>query len=183
MQENKQYADGAHIFHQEEVEMEQTTISKCAHIGKLIANYLMRHKPSYKDAGKESNDWQEQLTSYKVEQIENSHAKEAKSIPSSQRQRTNNTNYHTPNCYHYCSTFTSCTKFLFKESRTYFMKRHQRGQGSHRQESVEENGNNISQTGNIAKCLMEHVGQRDENKKSITPMLTADEVKFVCFEK
>ena len=83
MKEYKEYADRTHILNKENVEVEQTTISQCTHIGKLIAYYLMWYRPSYKDACKESYDRKEQLTCDKVEEVEDVHAKQVESLPRS----------------------------------------------------------------------------------------------------
>ena len=50
--------------------MEQTTIIKCSFIGELITHNLMRYEPTDQDTGEEAHDRQQQLSCYKVEQIE-----------------------------------------------------------------------------------------------------------------
>ena len=85
MQENKQDTDGANIFHQEKVDMEQGTIVKCSPVGEFIAHYLMGHKPTNQDAGQEAHDRQEQLSCDKVEETEQRHTKEMVTLHSTQR--------------------------------------------------------------------------------------------------
>ena len=63
--------------------MKQMFIAQGAHIGKLIAYYLMWYRPSYKDACKESYDRKEQLTCDKVEEVEDVPAKQVESLPRS----------------------------------------------------------------------------------------------------
>ena len=70
MQENKHDTNGAHVFHQEKVNMEQAAIIECPPIGKFITHNLMRHKPSDKNTGQEAHDRQEQLSSNEVEKAE-----------------------------------------------------------------------------------------------------------------
>ena len=61
MQENKQDTNGAHILHQEQINMEQSAIIKCSKIGELITHNLMRYEPTYKNTGEEAHDRQQQL--------------------------------------------------------------------------------------------------------------------------
>ena len=70
MQENKQNTNGAHVFHQEEVNMEEAAIIKCSPVGEFITHNLMRYEPTNQDAGQEAHDRQQQLACYKVKQIE-----------------------------------------------------------------------------------------------------------------
>ena len=81
MKEYKQNTDGAHVFYKENVEVEQSSVSQCPHICKLVANYLVWYIPSYKDTCQESNCRQEKLTSNKVEQVEDCHSKQLKAFP------------------------------------------------------------------------------------------------------
>ena len=66
--------------------MKQMLIAQGAHIGKLIAYYLMWHIPADKDTGKEAYDGQEQLSSYKVEEVEDCHVEQFKVLPRTERQ-------------------------------------------------------------------------------------------------
>ena len=56
MQENKHDTDGAHIFHQEEIDMEQTAIIECSPVGEFVAHNLMWYKPTNQDTGQEAHD-------------------------------------------------------------------------------------------------------------------------------
>ena len=69
MEEYEEYANGADIFHQKEVEMEEWA-AQCTPVGELVAHYLVRHKPADEDTGKETYDGQEDLPGNEVKPIE-----------------------------------------------------------------------------------------------------------------
>ena len=56
--------------------MKQSTIIERFQVCKLITDQLMRYKPTNEDTSQEANNRQEQLSSDKVKQIEQCHAKQ-----------------------------------------------------------------------------------------------------------
>ena len=82
MQEYEQDAERTHILHKEQVEMEQCHVAQRTPVSELIAHNLMRHEPADEDTGQEAHYRQEQLTSHKVEHVEDGHAEDLQSAPS-----------------------------------------------------------------------------------------------------
>ena len=76
MQEDKQYADGTYILHQEQINMEHRSIAQSTPVGELILHNFMRNKPTDEYTGEETHDGQEQLARYKVEEVEECLAEE-----------------------------------------------------------------------------------------------------------
>jgi hypothetical protein len=107
VKEYKQYADRAYVLYKEDVAMKHMNVSQGAHIGKLIVYNLMWHIPANKNASKEANDWQEQLTRYKVEQVEDGHVEQLKVLPRSERQRADGSHQNTPDSNKHSRTFAS----------------------------------------------------------------------------
>ena len=69
MQEDKQNTQRTDIFHQKDIQVEISAYTQRATIGELIMNQLMGREPANQNTGQETNDWQENLSRHKVEEI------------------------------------------------------------------------------------------------------------------
>ena len=78
MQEDEQNTNRTDIFHQEQIEVEESIVTKCSPVREFITYHLMRHKPTDKDTREEAHDGQEELTSNEVEKVEKSLTEERK---------------------------------------------------------------------------------------------------------
>ena len=126
MEEDKQNTNRADVLHKEDIEMEHRDISQGALVGEFVAHQFVGHEPADKDTRQEAHYRQEQLTCNKVEQIEDSHAKQLMLAHSAQRQRAYCTKQHSGNGHCNCSMFSCRAHFLFQESRAHLMQRNQR---------------------------------------------------------
>ena len=75
MEEDEKNADGTDISHAEKIDAKETP-SQSALIGEFLANNLLGNVPSHEETGEESSQWQEDLSCGKVEEVEETHAKE-----------------------------------------------------------------------------------------------------------
>ena len=83
MQEDEQNTNRTDIFHQEQIEVEESTVTKCSPVREFITDHLMRHKPTDKDTRQEAYDGKEQLSCGEIEEIEDRLAEEQRVVPRS----------------------------------------------------------------------------------------------------
>ena len=69
MQENKQDAQRTDVLYQEEIKVEIVADAQGSTIRELVVYQLVRYEPTNQDTSQEAHDRQEDLSSYKVEDI------------------------------------------------------------------------------------------------------------------
>ena len=117
MEEYKQYGQRAHVFYQEDEQMEETA-TEGSPIGKLIVDNLMRNKPSDENTGKEAYNGKEYLTSNKVKPVEQRCAKQHQAVHCTQRQRAEGSNDGTGDGDYQGGRLARYMHFLMEEGRT-----------------------------------------------------------------
>ena len=83
MQENKQDGKRTHIFHKEEIKVEQPNIADALQrplVRKFIPDNMVGHKPTDKNTSKETHNGQENLTCDKVKPVEQRLTEESQSL-------------------------------------------------------------------------------------------------------
>ena len=75
MEEDEQDADGTDVSHAEEVDAKEAP-SQGVLVGEFLTNNLLRHIPSHEETGEETSQRQEYLSCGKVEEAEETHAKQ-----------------------------------------------------------------------------------------------------------
>ena len=78
MEENEEYADGADVFHEEKINVEQPSIAQRSPVSEFGTHNLMRHKPTDEDTREEAHNRQEELAGDKIEKIEEGLTEERK---------------------------------------------------------------------------------------------------------
>ena len=101
--------------------MEESLVTECSPIRKLLPYHLMRHKPADKDTRQEAYDGKEQLTCGEVKEIEDCLAEEQLITPRPQRQGTDGTDNHTHHRHGECRLLTADPHLLMQEGRRYLM--------------------------------------------------------------
>ena len=82
-----------------------------------------------------------------------------------ERQRTDDTHQHTGDGDDQGGTLTGDAHLFLQEGRAHLVERHERCQRSHREQGIEKDGDDVTQTFDVAKGLLEHVRQGDEDQR------------------
>ena len=139
MQKDKQDTQRTDILHQEDIQVEISAYTQRATIGELIMNQLMGHEPANQNTGQETHDWQENLSSHKVEDIKQCLLEEVqRRSRGAQRERTDDAHHTTRNRNDDGRSLTCDMKLLMKERCTHLVKRNQGGKGCQRKEQIEK---------------------------------------------
>ena len=135
MQEDKEDTQRTDILHQENIQVEISANTQCATIGELIMNQLMGHEPANQNTGQETHDWQENLSSHKVEDIKQCLLEEVqRRSRGAQRERTDDAHHTTRNRNDDGRCLTGNAKLLVEKRGAYLMKRDQGGKSCQRQQ-------------------------------------------------
>ena len=135
MQKDKQDTQRTDILHQEDVQVEISAYTQRATIGELIMNQLMGHEPANQNTGQETNDWQENLSRHKVEDIKQCLLEEVqRRSRGTQRERTDDAHHTTRDRNDDGRCLTGNAKLLVEKRGAYLMKRDQGGKSCQRQQ-------------------------------------------------
>ena len=163
MHEYQQYEQWTHIAYKEEIYVEHAA-TQCTPVGKLVAHNLMGNVPAYEKASEESADRQEHLPRDEIENVEQCLSEERQMLNATKRQRAKGT-HHTARHRHYKRCHVARhMEFFLEERRAYLMKRNERRKCGKRQQCIKHECYDIAHYRQRRKCLLEHVGQSDENK-------------------
>ena len=163
MQEDEQNADWTDETNHEEEDGEQLTAHR-APIRKLITHYLLRYIPTQEQTGDNRSKRHQQLRREIVTIRKEILTEESQSWNCSLRKRTEYGNDAAGNGLYPRTLGTGNLAFLINHRRTNLVHGNRRGQSCQYQQGIEQYRDDVTHHRHIAKCLLEHIRQGNEDE-------------------
>ena len=128
MEEDGEDAERTDEAHEEQEETEER-VAQSTVVSELVIYHLAGHHPANEDAGEETYDGQEYLTSDEVKEVEERHSQNRETVIAAQRQRTEHTDERGRRDDEQGGIATRDLQLFMTERRSYFYERHQRREG------------------------------------------------------